>query len=571
MVSRASLWQLALPTLLGLPAFAQTPPPALRDPADRVFREQTERERERNVELAPPAPIRPTDAVPGAAEEDSFPADLPADGPSFQIRSIAASGDAILDAAAFARITAPFVGRSLGAAHIRVLLDRLNRALTAQGNLTSKAMVANQNLAEGHLVVDFLAGRVERIVFDGREIAADGWSDPGVRMALPFRAGDVLKLQDIEQAVDQFNRVRGTNVQVQIQPGQQVGGSIVRLQNTPGAARQFMLSLDSQGGAATGRWRTQASVEQGNALGLMETLSLGLTTSRDTNAVYGAASIPWGNNTVSFMGSWSEYLNLVGDTALVYGTSRNTSVAFNHLLQRDQTSKTALDVSLARRGSERAINNAALTPQTLTVVRLGVNRLTRQADGSQWTIDGAWVQGLRALGALRDADDLPPGAAQAQFTKFELSGSLQRPLGGEFFKGTTWRARLHAQWSGDALYSSEQIFAGGVSSVRGFAESAVGGDRGVVLRNELVREGWWLGANGRARIDPYVFVDAARVYAVAGGRGESLASAGVGLRISFLYGSSQGAADIVVGRPIKRPHARTEAAPSISMNLSYFF
>ncbi len=558
---------------------AQTPPPppppvaVVRDPADRVFREQTERERERNVERSATTPGQP-DARP--REQNSFPANLPVDGPRFQIHTITARGDTLLDAAVFARITAPFVGQALAAAHIRVLVERLNQALTAQGHFTSKAAVASQNLAEGGLAIDFLAGRIERIVFDGKDIdaeAASGWDDLGIRLALPFRRGDVLKLQDIEQAVDQFNRVRGNNVQVQIQPGNAVGGSVVRFQNTPGAHRQFMLSLDNQGGAATGRWRTQATVEQGNALGLMETLSLGLTTSRDTNAVFGTASVPFGNNTVSVMGSWSEYLNLVGDTALVYGTSRNTSVAFNHLLHRDQTSKTALDLSLARRSSERSINNAALTPQQLTVVRLGVNRLTRGADGGQWTVDGAWVQGLSALGALRDADDLPRGAARAQFGKLEVSASLAKPLTSGLFqdvKGVSWRARVNAQWSRDALYSSEQIFAGGVGSVRGFAESAVGGDRGIVLRNELVREGWWLAADGKARLDPYAFVDAAHVRSASGG-GQSLASAGAGMRISFLHGSTQGSADLVVGRPIKRPHTPTADAPSVSLNLNFFF
>ncbi|MDB5850749.1 MAG: Polypeptide-transport-associated domain protein ShlB-type, partial [Rhodoferax sp.] len=284
-VRAALATSVAMPALLGLPSpvhaqVAQQPTqPVVRDPADRVFREQTERERERILERTPDVSEPHTDA---ATPSYGFPADLPAEGVTFSILHIHSDGDVLLDTQEFSRIAEPFAGHKLGAAHIRLLLDRLNQALVKRGYFTSKAFVADQNLGEGQLTVSFLAGRIERVMFDGEAIAPAHWDHPGVRLALPFSAGDILKLQDVEQAVDQFNRVRGNQVQVQIQPGQEVGGSIVDFRNTPSAHRQYMLSLDNQGSPATGRWRTQGTVEQGNALGLMETFSLGLTTSRDT-------------------------------------------------------------------------------------------------------------------------------------------------------------------------------------------------------------------------------------------------------------------------------------------------
>lgn len=560
--------RLATLALLGgihiLGSAQQAAPPVIRDPADRVFREQSERERERALERSPGAPeVRPVEASP----TDSFPEDLPAEGPDFLIRQIKADGDLLLEPRVFARLVAPFAGRRIGSAHIRVLLERLNKALATQGYFTSKAFVSNQNLAEGELIVSFLAGRIERIVFDGQDVRPGRSALPGVRMVMPFRVGDILKLQDIEQAVDQFNRVRGNQVQVQIQPAERVGGSIVDFKNTPTASRQGTISLDNQGSPATGRWRSQATVEQGNALGFMESLSLGLTTSSDTNAVYGTASFPWGYNTLSFMGSWSEYMNLVGDTALVHGTSRNFSVASNHLIQRDQNSKTAVDLSLAQRSSNRTINNALLTPQALTVARIGMNRLSRYADGSQWTIDGGWVQGLAGLGALRDPDNLPSESPRAQFSKVELNASVQRPVSAGPVAGLIWRSRLNAQWSRHALYSSEQIFAGGVSSVRGFAESAAGGDRGIVVRNELIREIGLSLWQTQMRLDPYVFVDAARVHSLADGHGQSLVSVGGGLRLSFAHGL----AEMLIGRPVKRPDTLNDAGLRVNINVTYYF
>jgi len=540
------------------------------DPADRLFREQTERERARALERSQ-STLGVTHAVPATDDENRFPSELPVTGPSFAIRHIRAEGDVLLPPGAFEHIVAPFTGQQLAAPHIQVLLDRLNKALVAGGYITSRAFVGQQNLGRGELVISFMAGRIERVVFDGQDVFQDGTHSWGIRLTLPFAIGEVLRLPDVEQAVDQLNRVRGNQIQVQIQPGQQVGGSIIELRNQATTARQAMVSVDNQGSASSGRWRTQVSLEQGNALGLQDTLSLGLTTSRDTNALYGTVSIPWGYNTLSLMGSWSEYQSLIADTALVYGTSNNLSLSFNRIIGRDQFSKTAVDLSMARRGSNRFINNAELTPQVLTIARAGVNRLTRTAAGDQWTVDAGWVQGLPALDALRDGSDLPFGAARAQFSKLEFSGSLQKAISVPWLGGLVWRSRVNGQWSDDALYSSEQISAGGVSSVRGFAESAAAGDRGMVWRNELVREGTAVLWDGKARADAYVYCDAAHVTTVTDPGGTDLMSVGAGLRMNFLWRNTQGALDLILGIPVRYPETVPDTGTRLNLSLNLFF
>lgn len=551
---------------LGTQTWSQTAPisptPPVRDPADRIFREQQQREREQNLRLDPAVVSEP----PRADMDTGFP-QIQASGPVFVISSIVQQGDAgLLGAQEFARISAPFIGQTLGAEHIGVLLDRVTKTLVANGYITSRAYVGQQNLAQGELALTIVAGRIEKILYNGKTVGDGGEAPLGVRMALPMQAGDILRLQDMEQGVDQINRLRRNSVQAQIKPGEQSGGSIIELGNQPGDARNYNLGLDNQGSPGTGRMRVQMGAEQGNGLGLMEAISLGLTTSQETNAIFGTVSVPWGYNTVSMMGSWSEYQNLIGDTALVYGTSRNWSLALNRLLLRDQTSKTALDLSLARRRSDRAINNAQLAPQRHTVLRMGVNRLTRFPVGTgtgQWTLDAGLVRGLGGWGADRDAPSLPAEAARAQFTKAELSATLQMPLG----KGGSFRSRFASQYSRTPLYSSEQIFAGGLGSVRGFAESAAGGDRGAYLRSEWVKEDLPLLWSESLQWQPYVFADLGSVQTVADARWRTLAGAGVGLRLAM----RQGNLDIVVARPVSKPAGLPDAGTRINANLSLQF
>lgn len=547
-------------------ANAQVPPP-LRDPNDQLIREQQEKLRDDLLRQGPPANIQFDQPGPSTRTPDARAlSDIPSTGPTFPIHTIRQDGAELLSPAAFRDVSAPFVGQSLGVAHINVLLERISRALVAAGYTTSRAYVGNQSLHDGVLVITIVPGTIEKLLYNGAAVDAGRADGPGIAMAMPMREGDVLRLRDIEQAVDQLNRLRRNNVQVQIRPGTRPGGSIVEFVNQPREGARYNLSLDNQGAATTGRLRVQMGVDNGNVLGLMESLNAGLTTSADTNALYGTFSVPLGYTTLAGMASISEYQNLVGDTALVYGRSRSYTLSLNHLLDRDQTSKTAFDVSLTRRDSERSINNLRLSPQDQTVLRVGINRLQRfetEQGMGQWTADAGVSRGLPWWGANRDPADLPSAAARYAFTKAELSASLERPLPGAW----VWRSRAAGQWSRHPLYSSEQLFAGGVGSVRGFAESAQGGDRGAYWRNEWA----WQKApplfGGEVRYEPYAFLDMARVSTVSDGRSHALAGAGGGVRVAYRTGY----VEVILGKPIRRPQGVADSGWRANVSAAYQF
>jgi hemolysin activation/secretion protein len=535
----------------------------LRDPNEQLLREQQERQRQ---DL-----LRQQSAViqlnlPGAqgAADDRAPQDISESGPVFKIDTISRQGDELLSESEFAGIVAPFMEQPLGTARINALLVRLNHALVAAGYTTSRAYVGEQDLSAGQLMITVMAGRIEKLLYNNQPLDAPGMT--GVRLALPMRQGDILRLPDIEQALDQINRLRRNNAQVQIRPGEQPGGSIVEIANAPTDGAHYILTADNQGMSTTGRLRVQGGWETGNLLGLMESFSAGLTTSRDTNALYGTFSVPWGYGTISGLASWSEYQNLVGDVALVYGASRSYTLSYGRLIGRSQNSKSAFEVALTRRESSRFISGAPLPSQTQTVLRLGFNRLQRfqtKHGMGQWSIDAGLSSGLPWLGSGRDPADVSPDAARYRFTKVELSGTWERPLTAKI----TWRSRLATQTSDRPLFSSEQIFAGGVGSVRGFAESTWGGDRGGYWRNE-----WAFkvpaARGGNLRFEPYLFLDGARLYTISDRRWRSLVGGGGGVRM--VYGKTS--AELILGKPLSRSNdILADKGWRINLSVTYQF
>jgi hemolysin activation/secretion protein len=522
-----------------LPSLAQEAP-LVQDPADRLLRERQEQDRLERLQQEAPAIALPQQP---AFDPKAAPQSIRESGATFAIEHIVMKGDALLEQAEIETITQAFDGMQLGVNRINLLLHKLTQAYVERGYVTTRVYVGEQNLSAGILEVTVIPGKVEKLLMNGKPLAL------GDDLAMPVEEGAVLRLQALEQGMDQINRLRRNRAQLQIQPGQTPGGSIVAITNTPGDRLYYNVGVDNGGDKATGEQRLRAGVEANNLLGLQESVNLTYNGSLDTNALLLGATLPLGYNTFSYTYSYSEFQNLVGDVALVFGRSQGHTLAWNRLLARSRFGKSAFDVSLSVRAAEREINNIALTPQSLSVLRLGYSNLRRFQLGDKagfWTVDLSYSRGLDVLDATNDSDvaDLPTEAAHAQFDKVNLATNVSLALNERW----TYRGSFDAQWADEGLFGSEQFFAGGAASVRGFAESAIAGERGLGMRHELSYAGWPV-LNNKLRLAPFVFLDAARAQLVAESEWHDLAGAGVGVRASGKHFS----AELILGQPLQAP------------------
>lgn len=548
-------------------ASAQIPPLpqiAPEDPAQRLLREQRQRELKREA-AQPPAQIDSRQVLPAELPVEAF----EETSATFDIHRIAVHGNSVLSDAEIQAITAPFVGRALGTNRINLLLRRFTEALVARGYITTRAYLGEQNLASGVLMVTVLPGKIESIQLNGRTIrpttpndgglfdtVGGGWvSDAGTGWQFP--APDAtLRLPDLEQGVDQINRLRRNRAELQILPGQKPGGSVIALANQPGDRLRFTAGVDNYGSKTTGISRTRLGVDAENALGLQEALSASYIGTVDTNATVLSTAVPFGYSTFNYTASVSEYQNAIADTALLYGRTFGHTLGWNYVLTRSQAGRQAFDLTLTHRKSEREINNLLLDPQRLTVLRgawSGLRRFAANGQPGYATAEFGVSRGLPTVNATRDPSDIRPDEAHAQFTKLDANTSLQLPLPRAFDTAAlAWRAQLVGQWTNVALFGSEQIYAGGMSTVRGFREGVIAGERGAYLRNELV-----LGnapALAGIRVEPYLFLDGGHTQYVATHRWQTVAGTGAGARLSAQWARQTFTSELLVGVPLIQPN-----------------
>ncbi len=117
----------------------------------------------------------------------------------------------------------PFQGKCLGVAQLNELLKAITDHYIDKGLVTTRAYLPQQDLSKGDLQVLVIEGKLENL----RSDAASGLSDRELAMAFPGKEGELLNLREIEQMVDQLNRLPSNQAQMELTPGQAVGGSDV--------------------------------------------------------------------------------------------------------------------------------------------------------------------------------------------------------------------------------------------------------------------------------------------------------------------------------------------------------
>ncbi|UVE70659.1 ShlB/FhaC/HecB family hemolysin secretion/activation protein (plasmid) [Burkholderia pyrrocinia] len=577
-----------------VPAHAQTPPPAARpvqDPAQLIIEQQREQARQRQLEQ-PPASIT---VAPTSETTLDIPPDTPVNaitesGPTFAVKQItlqASDGSAFeppsgVSGKRLETVVAPFVGQDLGSHRINVLLKRITDVFVERGFVTTRALLGPQNLATGTLKITIQVGSIEAFTINGKPIhrlkpgessAGGGWfTDAGYENAFPAASGDPLRLSDIDQGVAQINRLRRNQATVQILPGQNPGESIVDIGNKPGDRLYYTLGVDNYGSSATGVTRYRAGVEADNLLGLQESLSVNFLDSLDSNAIVGSFAVPFGRHTFSYTISDSEYQQVIGTTALEYGRTLSHIFGWNYLVSRSVSDITSVDATVSWRRTDREVNGIDLDPQRVAVLRLGGNWLHKfvmnDAQGN-FTLNGGLSQGLPWFGANHDPHGITRDEAHSQFTKVDATAAFTLPLPKVGRALLAYRGVLSGQYTNMALFGSEQLYLGGMDTVRGFRSGEIAGDRGFYSRNELA----WVNAPAwkDGRIEPYVFFDAGKASLVATSGFPTLAGAGAGVRAQWQWHKQFLSGELLVGRALTQPAALGSKATLVlaTMNWNY--
>ncbi|NTI72383.1 ShlB/FhaC/HecB family hemolysin secretion/activation protein [Rhizobium rhizogenes] len=467
------------------PAAAQTP----NDDFARRQAQEAEQQRLETLGRMTPKPAQTEAQQPAASGGQKA-------GPCFAITHVEVEGVKQFSATAIDTVTAPYANRCVGVGEINSLLRDLTHLYLNKGFVTSRVYVPAQDIA-GTKVLRLVAveGTLSDIYINGKPAPGSGM----LATAFPGMKGHITNLRDIEQGLDQINRLSSNNAKTAMLPGKTDGTSILNIENKPDHPWHLSFGNSNLGQEQTGYSKSSASVGYDNLFGINDQWNFSYEHSGPdypwrndgvgkSNSYSGNVSVPYGYWTLSLNGSWYGYDSSVPGnfgTLQTSGDSKQVGIGADRVIFRDKDSITTLNTGLTYKETNNFLLGSKIEvgSRKYTAGDLGISH-SRRMLGGLWVFDLSYSQGLNLFDAVAPGD-AGAGDADPRFSKFSGTITVTRP-----FEVSEQRFELNSivtgQYSPDNLFGAEQISLGGYSSVRGTRETMLYGNNGFFFRNDLV-------------------------------------------------------------------------------------
>ncbi|MDN0125458.1 ShlB/FhaC/HecB family hemolysin secretion/activation protein [Yersinia massiliensis] len=456
-------------------------------------------------------------------------------------------------------------GHCLGAKGINLLMSEMQNRLIDHGYVTTRVLAPQQDLNRGTLTLHVVPGKI-------RHVALTPETDRHVTLftAFPARAGHLLDLRDIEQGLENLQRIPTVQASMELIPGDAPGETDIALSWKQSKMWRLAASLDDSGTRSTGRYQGGATLFLDNPLSLSDQFYVSAGGSiknrgeKGTNNLTGHYSLPFGYWTAGITASSYDYHQTVAGLNGDYhyrGESDNVTLQLSRLLHRNASQKTTFTYDVLTRSSKNYINDTEVEVQRRRTSAWRVG-LQHRHFIAQSTLDAgiSYQRGTRWFGAV-PAQEEYFGEATALSKILRLNAQLDVPfaLATQQFH---YNLQYQRQSTNTPLTPQDQFAIGGRWTVRGFdGERTLNADRGWTVRNDL---GWYTPLPGH---ELYVGMD----YGEVSGRsdpylvGRHLAGSVVGVRGKVLNTHY----DLFAGKPLSKPEGFKTDSVTMGFSLNW--
>ena len=487
---------------------------------------------------------------------------LPTETPCFSIEQVRFAGAHAQRLTWLSKDVQPVIGQCVGAQGLTRIADALDTHLIALGYATTRASFPPQNLASGVLIIHLDVGTVQSVRMHTPQGQPDhAWGT--WRNAFPTGAGDILNIRDLEQGIEQMDRLSSQSVHTEIVPGVQPNSSVVVIERQSATlADRFHggVTLDNSGNLLLGRPELSAALSFDNPLGLNDMLSVSANTNLEnpdpahrSQSAAMSYSIPWGYSLLSLSAQSLRFAQMVQGTTTQFlssGSAHTQQARLDTTVWRTASSKFGMFATLAARQAHNYLDDVELVVQRRQTVSLdtGLTLTTLLPTGGRVSAQIGYRRGLASFGAQQDLPTAAEGGLTVRPRITTLSLSWDQPLR----LGTApWQytLSLRGQTTPDTLVTEDQFIIGDRNSVRGFdGNTVLEAENGYALRNTLAHPvallpGWNTAA--------YWAVDIGRVWGASAANLSGSRLAGTAIGLKGQHGHLQ--FDLALAAPLHEP------------------
>lgn len=398
-------------------------------------------------------------------------------------------GNTIFSPEEFAKVTAPFTKRPLSFAELLQARSAVTQLYIDQGYVTSGAFIPPQTLQGGVVTIQVLEGSLEAINVTGTRRLRSGYVRDRITKgtAKPLNVRRLLKALQLLQLNPLIQ-----NLSAELSTGVRPGTSLLEVQVAEAPSFNPQLILDNARSPSVGSFRRGLQLNEGNLLGLGDSLGLAYINTDGSNELDASYTLPINQDdgilSLSYDATQSQVVESpFADVLDIEGDSRDYELTLRQPLVQTPTQELALGLTAARRESNLSFavlggdDVAPLLPAPLR----GSTRLTALRFFQEWTQRSA-----HDVFAARSRFSLGFGTFAPLFDEtipnspfFAWRGQVQ--WGRLLAPDTLLLLRSDVQLAPASLFPLEKLGLGGQDSVRGYRQDALLSDSGAFASAEV--------------------------------------------------------------------------------------
>lgn len=394
--------------------------------------------------------------------------------PKFKLNKVIFKGNTVISNKKLAPLTKDLVGKEVYLEDVMNLASSVSRFYQKKGYLTSYAYLEPQEVSEGTVIITIKESKVAQ-----KTIVGNRWEREWYlrNLALGGRGlGDdkVFNARALQGAMKNLNKEGYLKASAELSKNKKED-TVIKLNVADRFPLNLDLTWDDYGRNYTGRQRFTSILGLDNLTGFGDKIYGGAILGQDSKGVLAGYQIPIGpyGTKLGFDYSYST-VNIGGPyrDMNIKGKANSYSVRLTQPIINTATKELSASVSVdaINSKSESSTLNKTYSDYNLRVLRTGLYGMFDDKNGR--TISSIGVDmGTNGLGASDNIDE----SYQSVF--YKAIASLIRIQ--RLPKNCLGIVRLNGQYSPQSLYASEQMYLGGVYSIRGYQPGEIMGDSGI--------------------------------------------------------------------------------------------
>jgi hemolysin activation/secretion protein len=457
---------LAIATALSIPVGCQaaTTPSEhdVRQAQKEVEKRDTVNEYYRQQELLQNVPEQKQETI-VMEKEKAVPADKSQT--LFAVKKIEFGTSEILSTEELKNIAGKYEGKELSLSDLNAMLEEINQMYTSKKVITAKAVLPPQKITDGIVRVKLIEGHYG----DFKIVGNNKTSEEYILSRINLKKAQLVRLDELEKSLTYFNKTNDISLKAELVPGKEVGATdcILHVQEPP--VWETTMYADNAGSNDSGLYRIGALTVCNTFGSYGESLVINTTATKGTLAgsisysqpinIYGTkVGVGYSKNTLDIIDGNLESMDVKGD-------SEDLSITLVTPLKVTSDIKSEAFAEVHHKLSETDFFGNNLLHTVLNTYTAGYS-VQQNFKGGLWYAN---ISGTQIRGSQKD-----------YYTNKNFSRGNATLMRQQVFDNKqifTFRSSMQYSNSKE-LPSSEQFSLGGISTVKGFKESEISGEKG---------------------------------------------------------------------------------------------